>query len=141
MPTATDLDRALSALAFLTKTLRPDWDHAGVTRVLDDLHRDRQPLGVIAKAAIAAALTPTTKTPAGIPARIAGGWTGDEHVQGATPTPPTAQELRCRRCGMVNTEGSDHTCAATGDHAAGAARARAAIRPLGARPQGSPEIS
>lgn len=110
--TATDQGRARQALAFLAQTLRPDWDPPGIVAAIEALHRDRQPLGVIAKATIAAALTPTTKTPGGISARIRDGWTGDEHVQPPTPTPDRLADMRCPnpRCGVWVVRGETHRC-------------------------------
>lgn len=106
--TAETQHRARQALAFLAQTLRPDWDPPGIHAAIEALHRDRQALGVIAKATISAALTPTTKTPGGIAARIRDGFDGS-NAEPATPTQPRFADFRCRKCGFQATE-PGHEC-------------------------------
>lgn len=102
-----DQGRARQALCFLAGVLRPDWDQPGIIAAVEALHRDRQPLGVIARATISAALTASTKTPGGIRARVNGGWDGDEGTQAATPTAPRLDSLRCGKCGGIKPEGDE----------------------------------
>ena len=103
--TAEQQHRARQALAFLAQILRPDWDPPGIHAAIEALHRDRQALGVIAKATISAALTPTTKTPGGIAARIRDGFDGSQ-AQPATPTPDRTHT--CDRCGSLTVPGEPH---------------------------------
>ena len=120
------------ALAHLLAVLRPDWDPPGIAAELDQLHRDRQPLGDVARAAIDAALTPTTRTPAGIGARLRDGFSGAEPAPRPTPTPSKVQT--CTRCGAYVTEPwADHEAvcsrrATAETYRLGAAAARAALR-------------
>lgn len=102
--TADQQHRARQALAFVAQTLRPDWHPQGITAAIEQLHQDRQPLGVIAKATIAAALTSSTKTPGGIAARIRDGFDGSNTMP-ATPSPRRLHT--CKRCGNYVTE-TDH---------------------------------
>lgn len=112
--TAEQQHRARQALAFVVGALRPDWDPPGTIAAIEALHRDRQPLGTVARAAIDAALTPTTKTPGGIAARIRDGFTGAADTAKATPTPPRVSHMRCTRCGFTVTE-PDHKCSPRAD--------------------------
>lgn len=106
MSTAADQGRARSALTYLAQVLRPDWDPPGIIAAVEALHRDRQPLGLIARATISAALTPSTKTPGGIAARIRAGFDGAE-TPTATPTAPHVSSLRCDSCGGIKPEGDE----------------------------------
>jgi uncharacterized protein YwbE len=106
MTTAEQQHRARQALAFVAGVLRPDWDSPGTIAVIESLHRDRQPLGVIAKATIDAALTTSTKTPGGIRARVRDGFDGSD-VRPATPD-TSALQGRCKRCGHLVVRGEDH---------------------------------
>jgi len=129
---AAQQEQARRALAFLIGTLRPDWDPQGITATIDQLHRDRENLGDISRAAVGAALTTSTQTPGGIASRIRNGWTeGTETKKQPTPGPPGL--ARCNRCGRIQVPGLDHSdnhCR-PGDpdvHQRGAAEARAAIQ-------------
>ena len=127
--TASTQETARQALTHLLAELRPDWDRPGIAAAVDQLHRDREPLGLIARAAIDAALTPSTKTPGGIAARIRDGFTGAAEPEKVTPTPPPLRT--CTRCGAYVTE-PDHEqdCARRASaetYTAGAAAARAAL--------------
>jgi hypothetical protein len=78
----------LRAVAHLVCRIRPDWDHPGVWAQLDRASRDGLTLADVAAAAIDAARTPTTTTPAGIGSRLRSGWSADAPVDRPTPTPP-----------------------------------------------------
>lgn len=132
---AADQGRARQALAFVAQTLRPDWDPPGIHAVIEALHRDRQTLGLIARATISAALTPSTRTPGGIAARIRDGFDGAETHAG-TPTPPKVGDMRCPHCGMWVVRTEMHTCGRIADPHEGRAlvqaeldAARAEIKP------------
>lgn len=104
---AADQGRARSALTYLAQVLRPDWDPPGIVAAVEALHRDRQPLGLIARATISAALTPSTKTPGGIAARIRDGFDGAETMP-ATPSNSIAG--KCPRCPAWTVPGDGHQC-------------------------------
>jgi len=103
---AAEQGRARQAIAYVAQTLRPDWGPAGITAAIEALYRDGQTLGIIARATVSAALTPSTKTPGGIAARIRDGFDGAE-TKPRTPTAPKLDDLRCRRCGGLKPEGDD----------------------------------
>lgn len=120
---ASDQSRARTDLGRVAATLRPDWDPVQIHAVIEAMHRDRHPLGVIALRTIEAAITPGTRTPAGIAARIA-----DPITAAAPPSPATS---RCPKCGFVVTVGESHSCGRVLDPdetRQAAARARAALR-------------
>ena len=129
---AAQQEQARRALAFLIGTLRPDWDPQGITATIDQLHRDRENLGDISRAAVGAALTASTQTPGGIASRIRNGWTeGTETEKRTTPGPPKLD--RCNRCGRIRAPGFDHVDADcqpqdSDRHQRGAAAARSAIQ-------------
>jgi uncharacterized protein YwbE len=126
MTNAADQGRARSALTYLAQVLRPDWDPPGIVAAVDRLHRDGQPLGLIARATISAALTPSTKTPGGIAARVRDGFDGAE-TPAATPTAPAMTTLRCGQCGFLTVRGEIHTCGRIADPPEGRARAQAQL--------------
>jgi hypothetical protein len=66
----------LRALQAVVVAIRPGWDGAGVHSALLAADRAGYPLPRIAAAAIDAAATPTTRTPAGIGERLRVGWAG-----------------------------------------------------------------
>lgn len=82
----------LRALAFVVAAIRPAWDRPGIETKLAEAIRTH-PLADVAHAAVDAARTPTTKTPAGIVERLRGGWRTDAAYEQATPTPPPVAEL------------------------------------------------
>jgi hypothetical protein len=97
-------DAYRAKLTSLVCDLRPDWDGPGVRKPLDDAFAAGHGLGVITLAAVHAATTPTTATPAGITARLRDGWGDASHgwtsqqIE-ATKTPlPRGQYPRCSCC-------------------------------------------
>ena len=83
----------LRAVAHIVAAIRPDWDAQGIHAQLDAATRGGFPLADIAHAAIDAARTPSTRTPAGIGERLRGGWRTDAPYDRPTPTPPPVSEL------------------------------------------------
>lgn len=83
----------LRAVAHVVAAIRPDWDAQGIHAQLDAATRANHQLADIAHAAIDAARTGSTKTPAGIMERLRGGWRTDAPYDRPTPTPPPVGEL------------------------------------------------
>lgn len=97
--------RFLAKLANLIGDVRPDWDGPGIAAALDQADRDRHAPFVIAAAAFDAAGDPTTRTPAGITARLRDGWgrsthgwSRDEIEKNRAPLPHGSDYPRCSRC-------------------------------------------
>ena len=82
----------LRAVAFVVAAIRPAWDRPGIEAKLAEAIRSH-PFADVAHAAIDAARTPTTQTPAGILERLRGGWRTDAGYERSTPTPPPVKEL------------------------------------------------
>jgi len=83
----------LRALEWVVTAIRPDWDAPGVRVQLDAATREGVPFADIAHAAVDAARTPSTRTPAGIGERLRGGWRTDAPYDQPTPMPPPIEEL------------------------------------------------
>ncbi len=97
----------LGALAAVIHEIRPTWDAPGVVAALRPL-ADHD-LAAVTRAAVDAATTPSTSTPAGIGARVRDGWMDGRSTDANRPTPGPRQFPRCGRCGHEVTEGrADH---------------------------------
>jgi hypothetical protein len=72
-----DTDRDAAALGWLVRRIRPAWDEPGVRAALTAALA-KHPLPRVAAAAIDAAATPSTRTPAGIADRLRNGWAGSQ---------------------------------------------------------------
>jgi uncharacterized protein YwbE len=86
-------DRDLRALAHLIHAIRPTWDPHGIRAQLEQAQHAGYPLGDIAAAAVDAARTASTATPAGIGVRLREGWRTDAAFARPTPVPPPVGEL------------------------------------------------
>jgi len=82
----------LRAVAHVVGVIRPDWDAQGIHAQLTAA-AGTYSFADVAHAAIDAARTPSTRTPAGSGARLRGGWRTDAPVERPTPTPPPVGEL------------------------------------------------
>src|SRR5690554_111679 len=115
-------------LAAFLRTLRTDWDEPGIVAALARA-KDRGDAYQIAIAAVRCAGDPTNRTPAVI-AMDGRHWrppTADDPLK-PPPTPvATSLDRRCD-CGLWVVRGEPHRCAPVGDPAAGAAKAKAAMR-------------
>jgi hypothetical protein len=116
--------RDLAALQHLVTRIRPDWDTPGVHAALQAANRAAWPLERIAAAAIDAATTPTTRTPAGIGDRLRNGWAANTAAQ-----PPRRDPAEAAAPYDRNTHGRAVAERATAAHRAQAlTRARQALR-------------
>lgn len=123
-------DNDLGRLAAMAHALRPDWPIKSLMTYLHAKHAGR-PYRDLAVALAWVACDTATKTPKRIEEN--GPWwsaavAGDARRE-ATPMPPKITKLRCGRCGFLVVTGEQHACGQLGDPHAGAAAARAAIRP------------
>lgn len=82
----------LRAVAHVVGVIRPDWDAQGIHAALVAA-AGTYAFGDVADAAIDAARTPSTKTPAGIGERLRGGWRTAAPYDRPTPQPPPVAEL------------------------------------------------
>jgi hypothetical protein len=69
------IDKDLAALVWIIRRVRPAWDERGLRAVLAPALAVHE-FARVAAAAIDAAATPTTRTPAGIGERLRNGWAG-----------------------------------------------------------------
>ena len=93
-------------LGRLVAHMRPDWHPPGIRSALEQAMA-AHPYAVVAVTAVTAAADPKATTPAVIHARC--GWMAPP-APPPTRLPPRVSELRCPRCGLVNTEGEAHEC-------------------------------
>jgi hypothetical protein len=118
-------DRDLAAIVWLIRRIRPSWDERGLRAVLAPLLAVHE-IARVSAAAIDAAATPTTRTPAGIGERLRNGWAGSnlaEHPK-RDPTMIAAPFDRSGYGHRVRERASDEA------RAAAMARARASLRAL-----------
>jgi hypothetical protein len=109
-------DAYRAKLTSLVCDLRPDWDGPGVRKPLDDAFAAGHGLGVITLAAVHAATTPTTATPAGITARLrdgwgdaSHGWTSQQIEATKTPLPRAGETRESHECPRF-IGGVEHLC-------------------------------
>lgn len=104
--------KALSALAYVVASIRPQWDAPGIRSALEKA-LGQHPYPDVALIAVRSARDPKAATPGVIPTRCANGWmaTPNDDVKPPTPTPDRAESMRCPRCPLLVVRGEEHRCA------------------------------
>lgn len=118
----------IARLAAIVWNVRPEWQQTSL-HTLISRNLAAKPYHLAVVAFIACAVDPDTKTPARVlengpwwrAAAIAFGY------EPATPIPLHRDDLHCKRCGLLRTDGEDHQCQRVADAHEGAARARQAL--------------